>query len=169
MDKFLKAKYCLTFFFLSTTFSVFAQTDKTPASDDEFNIFLFALATVFACLLIGAAIVGAFVAALFFLSLFALISFGVVSASIAVGLYKRSVATGFKTLLLIVFGTGCAGLGIILAFFFHTIFAIPISSQTTLFLGFAGGALGGIMMGLVSYTIVQTLLKNVVHRLRFTQ
>lgn len=165
MTKLSKAKYGLPFLLLILYLSAVAQPDKAPASDDEFNVFLLSLATVFMCVMIGAAIVGAFAAALFFISLLALISLGILSASVAVGLYKRSVTAGFKTLLIIVFGTGCAGCGLGLSLLVHSFYPTHLSFAMALVAGLIAGAFGGAVMGLSLFTVIQTALRNISRRL----
>src|SRR5688500_10864427 len=75
-------------------------------ADEEFNLFLFALATAFISIMIGGAIIGAFAATLALLSLFGLVSLGILSVSVVTGLYDRSFKTGFKTFLIIAGGLG---------------------------------------------------------------
>ncbi len=165
MTKFLKTKYGLSFLFAILYLSATAQADKTPAQDDEFNVFLLSLATVFVCAMIGAAIAGAFAAALFFILLTALISVGILSTSVAVGLYKRSAAAGFKTLLVIVFGAGCAVCGLVLSLMVQRFYPEHLSAFTALTAGIIAGAFGGIVIGLSLFTIIQTLFRNIFKRL----
>ncbi|HXO75748.1 MAG TPA: hypothetical protein VN824_10945, partial [Puia sp.] len=74
------------------------STDPSiPQPDDEFNIFLMSITIAFFGMVIGGALIGAFVATLLLLFLFALVSAGILSAGILTGLYRRSIAAGFKT------------------------------------------------------------------------
>lgn len=165
MKRILKAKYLLSFFLLLVYFVPAAQPDNASQRDDDFTAFLLLFATFFACMAIGAAVIGAMAAALFCLLLFALIGFGLLSTSVAVGLYKRSVPAGFKTLLCIVFGSGCAVCGTGLALFVHHFLPLRFSLQSALITGFVAGALGGSIMGLSAFTVVQSLLRSVYRRL----
>src|SRR5687767_12470709 len=67
-----------------------SRNNSVPEPDDEFNIFLLVLGTVFISIMIGGAIIGAFTATLVLLSLFGLVSLGILSISVITGLYKRS-------------------------------------------------------------------------------
>lgn len=164
VNKFLKAKHLLPFFFLLLAVPAFAQTDSPSAEDGEFNVFLLTFAAFFICLMIGAAIVGAVAATLFLLLLFALIGFGMVSSSIAVGLYKRSASAAFKTFLLLVFGAGCAVPGTGLSLIAHHLYPLHLSLKTALPAGFVAGAFGGIIMALSLFTVVQTIVRTVFRR-----
>jgi uncharacterized membrane protein YciS (DUF1049 family) len=125
--------------------------------DDEFNVFLFSLASVFFAALFGAAVIGGFFAALLLLAIIALISAGILSTSVIVGLYKRSVGAGFKFLLALCGGIIGICFGSLMAFFFtkgFTINTLPVTLTSTL-----SGLLGGIIIGLITANLVIKLLR----------
>ena len=147
--------------FLSPTI---AQSTGVKADDDEFNIFLLTIAAVFVCAMIGAAIIGAMVAAVAIFFFFALITIGVLSTSVAVGLYKRSFALGFKSFLFILFGLASSIVGVVGLSIARGLFQLPLSGANTLLIGFASGLLGGILMAMAVYKVIQSIFKYFVNK-----
>src|SRR4051794_33503534 len=79
----------------TTTMMMTAGGEEPNDPDDEFNIFLIVIAVGFMGAALGAVMAGAFVVFLF-LSVSALLTIaGIVSASLLIGLYKRSLQAGF--------------------------------------------------------------------------
>jgi len=134
--------------------------------DDEFNVFLFTLFSLFICGLFGAAVIGALVAALLILFLFFLTAFGFFSIAIAIGIYKRSFNSGFTSLLMLVFGTGCSIIGCVGFLFIDLLFHLPANRTTTLLIGLTSGAIAGIMLGKISAKLIQLLFSNMVQKLK---
>lgn len=127
------------------------QTDQQAKEDEEFNVFLISIAAFFACAMIGAAIIGSFVATMILLLMFAFLSAGILSVSMVAGFYRRSFQFGFKTFVVIL---SCLA-GVIIGSFglliVPRLFNISISNQKALIVGGIGGAVGGIIMGLIIY------------------
>jgi hypothetical protein len=160
MKRQLKIVFVLSIIFLILSITVFAQNKEyDPAKDDEFGIFLLAIAAIFICVMIGAAIVGAFAAAFVLFFVFALVTLGVLSASVAIGLYKRSFAAGFKTFLMILFGVSCSIVGALGLLFADQLFNLQISSSTSLLVGLSGGLIGGILLAITSLHAFRWLIK----------
>lgn len=164
---------CIFFFVFPVANILNAQTDSVnkiqvdtttvvnanaTAPDDEFNLFLLTFGIAFICAIIIASCIGALAAIIIIGFLFAMISAGIISTSFIVGFYKRSLAAGFKTLLLILgmitgIFLGAGGLWIIA----HS-FKFDLSLSNALWIGAAGGCVGGFLMGLVIFKVVQLLI-----------
>lgn len=143
-----------------------AQTDTNSHPDDEFNLFLLGLLTIFVCAMIGAAIVGAFTATLFVFLLFGLVSLGILSTSIIIGLYKKSVSAGFKSFLIILHGSGCMAIGGIGAVIINYFFELPLSLPMNFFVGGLGGFVAGLLMAISTYHVFQRIIKFIVQKLK---
>ena len=141
-----------------------AQSNNANAEDDEFNIFLLTIETVFVCGMIGAAIVGAMGAALVLFFLFSFMAIGVLSTSVAIGLYKRSFATGFKSFLIFLFGIGSSVVGAVGLIIARGLFHFHLSGAITLLIGFTAGMSGGIIMGFATYKVLQSILKYLMNK-----
>lgn len=159
-------KIVLSFLLLLLSFALFAQSNYDPAHDEEFNIFLLLFATVFVCGLFGAAVVGAVIASLIAFAVFGLIGFGILSTSVAVGLYRKSLTAGFRTFLMIVFGIACGLCGGALAAVAQYHFHLGPSLSFAVLLGFIGGALGGVVLTLISISAVRFMIAKAVAKFK---
>ena len=139
-----------------------APTSNAPAStvqeDDEFNMFLLALGTAFVCIVLGATLAGSMLATLFLLSVFLLVSAGVLSVGVLVGFYRRSIAAGFRTVLMIVCIGGGMACGAVAFWLINRIFDIHLQPPTALLIGAFSGLVGGLLLGLVLFTIIRLFL-----------
>lgn len=137
------------------------RSDKTSAQqpDDEFNLFLFAYLIAFCCVVVGAVLVGSIAVILLLLALFVLVSGGILSAGILVGLYKRSIAAGFKALLMIMGGLGGLVAGAAGFWLCNRLFHFHIARLTGILLGAAGGLLGGLLCGIIVFRVIRTFLE----------
>ncbi|HMH23506.1 MAG TPA: hypothetical protein VK563_17090 [Puia sp.] len=150
--------FSLALLLLIIPFALSAQHVQTPpAQDDDFSVFLFAILLAGISIMIGAAIFGSFLAMLLFFCFIGLVSAGILSASIMVGLYKRSLAAGFKTLLIIVCSIGGAILGMISFYFVNDFFKLDLKLSTSLVSGAVSGILGGVLLGISLSFIFRTL------------
>ncbi len=132
---------------------------KNPSGEsNQYKAALGILLIAFSCVMIGTIIVGAFAVVFILLSILVLISIGVLSTSIIAGLYKKSIAYGFKTFLLI--SCSCFGgvIGAVSLFFISKIEALRLTHQTSLIIGTASGLIGGILMGLIVFKLLQLFL-----------
>lgn len=171
-------RYLITivFFFLLTTNLVVAQnndstntsittiqSDTTHATTtdpyevtDDFSpgLAFFALIGIgFILVCVGAGIA---LTVIGLLIIFGLISFGVLSASVLIGLNKKSFALGFKTFLV---STSTIG-GLLLGGFGFWILNKVLhwwTTQTALTVGAALGLLAGVTFGLITFYILQRL------------
>lgn len=163
-----KVVFLLTVLLLAFCPALFAQADTVPnPPDEEFNLFLLAMLSVGVFAMMGATIIGAVVASLILFFLFALIAVGVLSTSVAIGLYKRSYAAGFKSFLIILFTVMCAGIGYTGALIAGTLFELPISASTAALTGAIGGFLGGWLMALATYQTIQLVIHYFAKRFGF--
>jgi hypothetical protein len=135
--------------------------------DDEFNIFLLALGTAFVCIVLGATLAGSMLATLFLLGVFLLVSAGVLSVGVLVGFYRRSVAAGFRTVLMMVCIGGGICCGAIAFWLINRIFDIHLQPLTALLTGAFSGLVGGLLLGLVLYTIIRLFLNYCRKKLAF--
>ena len=129
-------------------------------------LFLLVIGSIFIAAMFGAAIIGAFLAAFAIFLLFSLTAFGMISTSLAIGLYKRSFTTGFKSLFLIFFGTTAAVLGTGSVFILKLFIPLSISSAYLALIGFLGGLAGGLLLGRVLFFIVKELITALSQRLK---
>jgi len=101
-------KRALTFFLtvvlLICANGLYAQTADGLKPDDEFNLFLLAIAISFASIVVGATLVGSMLVTLALLVLLGLVTVGILSAGVLVGFYRKSISAGFKTVVAV---TGC--------------------------------------------------------------
>jgi hypothetical protein len=161
-----KIVFVLSILFLVLSMTALGQNKEyDPAKDDEFNIFLLSLATIFVCAMIGAAIVGAFAAAITLFFLFALIAVGVLSTSVAIGLYRRSFSAGFKSFLMILFGIGCSFVGALGLLLADKFFDLPLSSSSSLLVGLLGGLIGGLVLAIASWNVIRWVIKLLTKKL----
>jgi hypothetical protein len=135
--------------------------------DEEFNVFLLALGTAFVCVVLGATLAGSMLAILFLLSVFLLVSAGVLSVGILVGFYRRSVAAGFRTVLMIACIGGGVFCGGIAFWLINRIFDIHLRPLTAVLTGAFSGLVGGLLLGLVLFTIIRVFLNYCRKKLAF--
>ena len=162
-------KFWLTFLFV-TLFCMngWAQSDlSTPADDNEFNLFLLVLAIAFFSIIIGAVLVGSILAVLLLFSILALVSAGILSAGVLVGLYRRSLTAGFRTVLLLICGLGGSLAGTICFWLINRIFNIHLTNPTAALVGAFSGLLGGILLGLALAGIIRIFLEYCRQKLSF--
>lgn len=165
-----KVVFLLTVLLLFFCPVLFAQGDTAPNTpDDEFNMFLFAMLSIVVCAMMATAIMGTVIIALVLLFLFTLLAVGALSTSVAIGLYKRSYAAGFKSFLVLVFIVICAGLGFTGALIAGSLFELPVPTASAALTGVVGGSLGGWLMALATYQIIQLVFHYFAKRFRFNQ
>ena len=153
-----KLKFIFFFLFLFVSLAAFGQNNYDSANDEEFNIFLMLLLTIFVCGMFGAAVVGAMIASLLAIAVFSLVVFGIVSTSIIVGVYKKSLSAGFRTFVFILFGISCGICGAAIAGFAQYYFGIAPSFTTAVGCGLTGGVLGGILLTFISVKAVRYII-----------
>ena len=127
--------------------------------DDDFSPGLLFFALIGAAFILASVGAGAVLTAFSLLIVFGLISLGVLSASIVVGLNKKSFSKGFKTF--IVLGSTVNGIVIaIAAFLILNQLVHWWSTQTALVSGTAVGAIAGLGFGYLAIYILQKLKKE---------
>jgi hypothetical protein len=95
---------------------------------------------------------------------FGLISFGVLSTSIIVGLNKKSFTKGFKTFLVLISTIG----GLFFGGIFFGLLNIWLhwwTTKTAIIMGATCGLIGGLLLGLLAYYILQRLTNYFKERL----
>lgn len=159
------SKLIFIFFIIVLALPAFSQ-DLKPADDEEFNLFLLSLASIFICAMIGAAIIGAIAASLFLFFVFALIALGVLSTSIALGLYKRSFSAGFQTFMMILFGVCCSIIGGVGLLIVDHLAGLQPSHMTSFLVGTAAGLIGGLLMAIATIRMFQWIAKIIARKFR---
>ena len=91
---------------------------------------------------------------LFLLILFGLIGSGILSASVLIGLHKKSFTTGFKTFLVSTSTVGGLVFGLLGFWVLHKT-VHWWSLQTGLIAGSLSGILGGFLFGLLAFYVIQ--------------
>lgn len=143
------------------------SASATRQDNEEFNVFLLALGTAFVCIVLGATLAGSMLATLFLLSVFLLVSAGVLSVGVLVGFYRRSIAAGFRTVLMIVSIGGGVFCGAIAFWLINRVFDIHLQPRTALLTGAFSGLVGGLLLGLVLFTIIRLFLNYCRKKLAF--
>lgn len=159
------AKLVFILLFLSLSTSGFTQ-DTPPPADEGMDIFLLVIGAIFVSGMIGAAIIGAMAAALVLFFLFGMLSIGVLSTSVFIGLYRRSLASGFKSFLMLLFGFSCAVIGGGGMFLVDATIGLPGSSALVISLGAGSGLLGGLILAQASYILSKKIFAIIVARLQ---
>jgi hypothetical protein len=159
-----------------TTNSVAARPDTVKASttdlsvpqpDDEFNIFLMAISIAFFSMILGGALIGVFAVTILLLALLALVLTGILSAGILAGLYRRSIAAGFRTILVITCSLGGIMGGTICFWLINRIFTIHLTSSTAALIGAFGGLLCGLLLSFILAGILRIFLNYCRQKLYF--
>jgi len=164
-------KRALTFLliavFLLCADGLYAQTDPGLKPDDEFNLFLFSIAIAFICNVVGTTLVGSMLVGIALLALLGLVAAGVLSAGLLVGLYRKSISAGFKTVMAV---TGClAGvlIGEIAFYLINRIYHLHLSGVAVLGIGGFCGLVGGMLLGIVLFTMIRAFLNYCRAKLSF--
>lgn len=144
-----------------------ANPGQVPKPDDDFDLFLLVFGITFVCVMIGAVLAGSIAVMGFLLVLFALVSAGVASAGILVGLYKRSLSAGFRTILYI----GCSGVGMLAGapvfWLINRLFQMHLTPGTAALTGACSGLLGGLLLGVVLFSLIRLFLDYCRQKLSF--
>ena len=144
-----------------------ANPGQVPKPDDDFDLFLLVFGITFVCVMIGAVLAGSIAVMGFLLVLFALISAGVASAGILVGLYKRSLSAGFKAILYI----SCSGVGMLAGapvfWLINRLFQMHLTPGTAALTGACSGLLGGLLLGVVLFSLIRLFLDYCRQKLSF--
>lgn len=184
MKNLLIRLFCVLLLSLFNTHVLNAQTDLTNSitvdtsgasidysglnntEEDEFNLFLLTFGIAFVSAIIIASLIGAMAAILILIFVFLLTSTGVISASFLVGFYKRSVTAGFRTFIVILSTITGVFLGAGGLWFCTKFFHLNIPVPNALWIGAAGGFIGGILMGLIIFKALQLILDYFKNKLR---
>lgn len=141
----------------------------TASADDDGlgSPVVFAFLLGCAGIAVGAGIVGAMFAVMILGVLVLLALAGILSAGVLVGLYRRSMTAGFKTVLLLACSLGGlvtgAGGSYAANRYFHWHFATP----TAVLAGAGSGFLGGLLLGLVVFLLIRAVLRFLKQKLAF--
>jgi hypothetical protein len=159
--------FCLLLLFWSVSVLAQANGAATPQQDDDFAPFLLVFGVVIIAMSFAAVLLGTAVLIAFLLALFAMVSAGVLSTGILIGMQRRSVAAGFRTVLAIASCLGGVFVGATGAWLIVKGFHLHWQGRTALLAGGAGGAVGGLLLGLVVFYIIRVFLRYCRQRLSF--
>ena len=139
-----------------------------PYVDEDFApglAFMVVIAAVFILVCVGAGIA---LTVIGLVLIFALISFGILSASVLVGLNKKSFALGFKTFLV---SSSTIGGFILFALAFWVLNEVMHwwSAQDALTIGAALGFVAGLSFGFIAFYILRQLTTFLSRRLNWNQ
>lgn len=140
--------------------------DPTQVEDDEFDVVLLVVGMGLACAGLGAVMAGAFAVFLVLGVGILLTIAGVVSASLLVGLYRRSLQASFKTLVLIAASLLGVVFGLIIFWLIDVFFHLKLQGYQVLLGGAGGGLVGGFVLGLITYRMMRSVLKIAVSKLK---
>jgi hypothetical protein len=164
-------KRALTFFLITVLLlcanALRAQTDAGLRPEEEFNLLIMAVGIAFFCIVAGATLIGCLVAALAMLVLLGLVTAGVLSAGVLVGLYRKSVSAGFKTVVAV---TGCLSgilIGEIAFYLINRIYHLHLSGIAVLGIGGFCGLVGGMLLGIVLFLLIRAFLNYCRAKLSF--
>ena len=140
-----------------------SQTLLAQAPPDQMDekSFLILLAMVMISVCLGLMLTGFLASMLLLIITIAMTSAGIISTAIVVGLYKKSVSAGFKTLFTLASAIGGAVVGIAGLFFINEIFSFHFTRSTIAWAGLAGGLIGGILLALIIIHIIRIVLARV--------
>jgi len=136
--------------------------------DEEFNLFLFSMlisGLIFICISLVIAIL---VVIILLLIVFGFITIGALSASVLVGLNKKSITTGFRTFVIFFSTFAMAVIGA-LSFWILNRIVHWWSQMKSIILGSSIGLISGLIIGIVAAYIIKklsTFLKNKLDRKR---
>jgi hypothetical protein len=133
-------------------------------NDDGFDGLLIFVLPVLG-IMAGAAIVGSMAAALILLVLLGIASAGILSAGVLVGLYRRSISAGFRTVLYLVCTLGGIVFGVGAFYLVNHFFHLHFTYKNILLAGAGGGLLGGLLLGLVVFQLIKLLFRYLRARL----
>ena len=133
---------------------LFAQTGAAPNPDDDWGSpigFVFLL--IFLGIAVGAAVVGSMIASVILVGLFLLASAGVLSAGVLMGVYRKSVTAGFRTVVLLVSALGGIIIGSAGFYLINRFFHLHYQPKMVVMAGAGSGLLGGLLIGLAVFAM----------------
>lgn len=133
-----------------------SESAEAYEGDDDFSPGLFFFALIGAGFILASVGAGAVLTVLGLLIVFGLISLGALSASVIVGLNKRSLSKGFKTFIVLVSTVN----GVVIAIAGFLVLNQIVhwwSTETAVVSGLAVGAIAGLGFGYVAFYILQRL------------
>lgn len=126
-------------------------------SDEEMNLFLSVFALLAISVMAGVAVITIGLALIVLVAIVALIGAGILSASIGVGLYKKSVQAGVRTAVILLMMLVCAVGGAALSWILSKLFDVQISIKTITLIGAGAGALGGMLAAFSIFWLIRKI------------
>jgi len=135
------------------TAEIFAHLQSTHTEDQEFDLFLLTLLIIGLVSMLVTIVIGIILTLVLLVVIFGLISFGALSASVIIGIHKKSVTKGFKTFVMVFSTLVSALLGTIIFYILNRIVHWGETGAAMLY-GLFFGLLGGFLFGLLlAFTI----------------
>jgi len=131
--------------------------DNTDTSDD-FSPGMAFFALVGFCLILISIGAGIVITITVLFMLFGFVSVGIISASVFVGLKKKSLTKGFKTFLVLSVSIIGSIIGFVALFLINKLFHFHLTGPTILIMGSLSGLIGGIILGLVAFAVFLRLI-----------
>ncbi|HXB94319.1 MAG TPA: hypothetical protein VNU70_04135 [Puia sp.] len=161
-------KFWITaFFIVSLVLLSYCSHAQSSQTDDGFDVFIFAIALAFFSVVLGATLAGCMLATLFLAAVFLLVSAGVLSVGVLVGFYRRSVAAGFRTVVMICCIGGGICCGAVAFWLINRIFDIHLQPLTAMLTGAFSGLVGGLLLGFIVFNIIRLFLNYCRKKLAF--
>jgi hypothetical protein len=164
-------KRLITFLFISlfclAAIGGYAQGPTGAQPDDEFNLFLLAIAIAFVCIVVGSVFVGSMLVILVLFALLGLVTAGIVSAGVMMGLYRKSISAGFKTVIAIISCLGGIVIGEIAFYLINRFYHLHLSGVAVVGIGGFCGLVAGLLMGMVLFLLIRLFLNYCRAKLSF--
>lgn len=133
-------------------------------TDEEMNLFLMSIALVAVAVMAGMILITVALCALVLLTIAALIGAGVFSASVGVGIYKKSILAAVRTAVTLLMALVCAVGGAAILWLLDKLFELPVSEGTAALIGAGAGALGGVFASMSLFWLIKKLLGQIQQR-----
>jgi len=143
--------------------------NAADSPDDDFDIFLIVLAIGFCGAALGAVMVGAFASFMVLSTVVLLTIAGIISASLLIGVYKRSVEAGFKSLLVIGASVSGSVFGVVVLWVVNDFFRLSLTGCELFLTGAGGGLIGGLLLALIIYKMVKFTLDVTFNKLKLVK
>ena len=142
-------------------FVSYGQDRNGNTGDEGMDIFLLTILIIGMSIMIGVGIVSSLLVLIAIAFLFALLAFGILSTSVAIGLYNRSLSSGFKSFIVISLGIGSGIIGTLGSLLIIEVFDLSYDSSVLASIGFFSGSIAGLILALASIKSIRFALKYV--------
>jgi hypothetical protein len=142
------------------------ENTPAPAPDEGMEIFLLSIMTIFFAVLAGAAVAGIVLGMVILCGITVLIGLGIISTSVMIGLYRRSIASGFKSFLVISFIIACTFAAITGLYLLNHYLEWGYSLLFIGGIGLGAGTLSGALIGMLAFKLMGFFRKLIMEQFR---